>query len=743
MRRAGERRVAPETQQAMDERDPNNASQTAGGPSPARRYLPLALDVRATRWLVVGGGRVAARKVEKLVEYGADVTVLAPSLSARLQQAVDRHAAAWRQAEYDSSRLHGFAYVVAAAADPALNIRIEHDAAERNLPTCVVCPGRFSSMIFPAAHTDEEVTVAVHSNGRDCAASKEIRNQIANLLQQRRDRPCRLGVVGVTRLHVPYDVFERLKRAAKEFAPADFGNAEVLFLATCQRWECWFLAPSPLPVVHDVLRLVQERAGVVLERHGSALYRQVDSAAFRHLLRVLTGLDSPLRGETEIVGQFRSALARWAAEDRPRLNDVATECLATQKRIRRESGLASGGGSWAAATVSLLDGHVRGGAPSRVAVVGCGSLGKAVSLRLRERGDSVLPFSTRARAAGVEWCDEHGLAVYPPEALPGFLADLHSVVLTAKLPVQVRQRLEERLALNHLAVVDLTGEGGSGGGDAGGRRFSLEDVGRRPFSGAQAARVECAERLACFYAVKLAAARRCSPQLATPGTYRIGGRSSKLSCAQMKELLDFLFVLAPGATFELVRMGTPGDRDKTTPLPAVRDDDFFTRDIDEALLRGEVDLAVHSAKDLPECMPQGLCVAALTPSYAPWECLVSLDGRALGELPPGAVVGTSSERRRQRLLELRPDLTPREIRGNVPDRLRQLDEGQFDALVLAAVGLVRLELADRISQVFSLEEFPPMPGQGALALVVREDDTDLRHALQPLDLGERDGLPWA
>jgi len=159
--------------------------------------------------------------------------------------------------------------------------------------------------------------------------------------------------------------------------------------------------------------------------------------------------------------------------------------------------------------------------------------------------------------------------------------------------------------------------------------------------------------------------------------------------------------------------------------------------VDESLLTGQADLAVHSAKDLPTQPAKRLCVAAILPSVSPGECLVSRNGATLEQLPPGARVGTSSERRRAGLAVLRPDLLAVDVRGNVPERIHQMDAGRFDALLLAAAGLIRLGMQDRISEAFSPAVFPPAPGQGSLALVVREDDMELRRFLEPLDLAER------
>jgi len=214
-----------------------------------------------------------------------------------------------------------------------------------------------------------------------------------------------------------------------------------------------------------------------------------------------------------------------------------------------------------------------------------------------------------------------------------------------------------------------------------------------------------------------------------------------MSRVQLQNVSDLLGALDPNAVCETTTLDTPGDRDRQTPLPEVTEGDFFTRDLDQALLRGEADLAVHSAKDLPESLAEGLCVAAWVPMGVDWECLTTRRGETLAELPAGARIGTSSVRRSAAIAALRPDLRPVSIRGNVPDRLAQMDAGKFEGLVLSAAGLVRLGLQGRISEVFSPTAFPPPSGQGHLALVVRREDMELRRFLEPLDLSDREELP--
>lgn len=215
---------------------------------------------------------------------------------------------------------------------------------------------------------------------------------------------------------------------------------------------------------------------------------------------------------------------------------------------------------------------------------------------------------------------------------------------------------------------------------------------------------------------------------------RIGTRPSRLARAQVEEFLALWREVVGDTAFDILVLSTPGDHDKETPL-TVAPDDFFTRTLDEALLDGRIDLAVHSAKDLPQAMPAGLTVAAYTPPLDVRECLISRGGESLSQLQPGAVVGTSSQRRRDHLLILRPDLVARPIRGNIEERLAQLAAGEYQALLMAYCALLRLGLSRLASEVFAPQYFPPSPGQGQLAVVVRSDDYELREALLPLNAG--------
>lgn len=188
-----------------------------------------------------------------------------------------------------------------------------------------------------------------------------------------------------------------------------------------------------------------------------------------------------------------------------------------------------------------------------------------------------------------------------------------------------------------------------------------------------------------------------------------------------------------GADVELVPISTRGDREQTGPIGAIGTQGVFTKELQRALLAGEIDLAVHSLKDLPTEPVEGLTLAAVPARGPIGDCLVSPRYRTLDDLPQGAVVGTGSQRRRAQLLHVRPDLKLVDVRGNVDTRLRKVSEGEYAALVLAEAGLVRLKLEANIAQVLPKSIMLPAVGQGALGIEARVDDAGTLAVLAKLD----------
>ncbi len=216
----------------------------------------------------------------------------------------------------------------------------------------------------------------------------------------------------------------------------------------------------------------------------------------------------------------------------------------------------------------------------------------------------------------------------------------------------------------------------------------------------------------------------------------IATRESALALWQAHHVRDRLMSLHPGLQVELLGMTTQGDQILDVTLNKIGGKGLFVKELEQALLEGRADIAVHSLKDVPMTLPEGFALAAIGEREDPRDAFVSGKYRQLSELPPGAVVGTSSLRRESQLRARYPHLDIQPLRGNVNTRLRKLDEGLYDAIILAAAGLKRLGFADRIAALLEPEQSLPAAGQGALGIEIRSDREDLLPILAPLHHSE-------
>ena len=213
-------------------------------------------------------------------------------------------------------------------------------------------------------------------------------------------------------------------------------------------------------------------------------------------------------------------------------------------------------------------------------------------------------------------------------------------------------------------------------------------------------------------------------------TIIIGTRSSKLALWQADYVADCLRREYPGLRVEKKLMTTKGDKILDAPLAKIGGKGLFTKELEVDMLQGGIDLAVHSLKDMPTEVPEGLMLAAITKRFDPGDAVVSPQYRTFAALPQGAKVGTSSLRRKAQLLHARPDLRIEDLRGNVNTRLRKLEEEHFDAVILAVAGLKRLGFGERITDVLPREMCLPAVGQGALAIETRAEDKEMQAMLE-------------
>jgi len=212
----------------------------------------------------------------------------------------------------------------------------------------------------------------------------------------------------------------------------------------------------------------------------------------------------------------------------------------------------------------------------------------------------------------------------------------------------------------------------------------------------------------------------------------IATRGSKLALWQANFVASLIRERYRGIQIELKRIKTSGDKILDVPLARIGGKGLFVKEIEECLLRGEADIAVHSMKDVPAQLPEGLEIAVIPPREEPWDCLLSLSYPSLKDLPPQAQVGTSSLRRQAQLRALRPDIEIKMLRGNLDTRVRKLKQGEFDAIVVAMAGLRRLGIVAPYMQKLCLPKFYPAVAQGALGIEVSSENRRVKRLISPL-----------
>lgn len=220
--------------------------------------------------------------------------------------------------------------------------------------------------------------------------------------------------------------------------------------------------------------------------------------------------------------------------------------------------------------------------------------------------------------------------------------------------------------------------------------------------------------------------------MSAPTTLRIATRKSPLAMWQAEHIKARLEAMHEGLQVELITFTTKGDIILDTPLAKIGGKGLFVKELEVAMQAGEADIAVHSMKDVPMEFPEGLELGVICERENPHDAFVSNTYKSIDELPQGAVVGTSSLRRQCQIQQLRPDLQIKSLRGNVQTRLGKLDAGEFDAIILAAAGLLRMEMDDRIASFIPAEQSLPAGGQGALGIEWRANDEAIHNLIKPL-----------
>lgn len=572
--------------------------------------------------------------------------------------------------------------------------------------------------------------------------------------------------VGLNQQSAPVQVREKFAVAPAKLAEAGSklaridGVKEVVVVSTCNRTE-YYTVFEDGKGPDKLLEWLGGDLGVSREEILQ-LYRREGADAVRHLCRVVGGLDSMVLGETEIFGQVKKAYsaALGAGLTGGVLNRLFQRAFGVGKRLRRETSIQSGATSVGNVAVELAEkifGHLRN---SSVLVLGAGEMSRVTAQSLLSRGAQSIMVSNRSFDRAAALADELGGRAVGFDEWTRELEHIDVVISATGAPHAVLRReqvepIRRQRRFRPLFLIDIAVPRDIDPAVAELDEVYLYDIDTLEQIAGEARMRRQAQIAACEAIIdeeleKLKLARKLAVnegQAEKP--FRIGTRGSALAIAQAAMTEQMLAVTRPGLVLERKVIKTTGDKRTDVSLKELAagedgvDKGVFIKELETALAAGEIDVAVHSLKDVPTELDPAFELAAVLPRAGVADVVVSRCAGGLDGLAAGARIGTSSVRRARQLQWLRPDLVVADIRGNVPTRMGKLAAGEFDAVMLAEAGLrrlgydlgsvLRVEGADLHVAVLDETEFLPAAGQGAIGLEIRAGDDHAREVARCLN----------
>lgn len=451
---------------------------------------------------------------------------------------------------------------------------------------------------------------------------------------------------------------------------------------------------------------------------------EVPDAVARHLFRVVCGLESAIVGERAVQGQVKEAYqaARNSSVKLSAGLHKLFECaLQIGKRVRTETQISQGAVSHSLAAIEIIEQQKMDLINAHITIIGVNKLTEDIIKFLKNKGAKVMMLANRTEEKARKMAEPYGINVSQLDEKGAFLQETdilisatssdHAIIYQEDLNPN-RKLLAIDLAFPRdidPAVHDLENV----------TLYNLQDVERKVQENI-AVRADEVQKAELMIEEEIGLLREIMARRRSHQTIRIVARGSRLSQLQVEEVMQRM----PEVPYKLTTTKSLGDKNMNISLlNGEAPDDIFTRELDLALLKGEADVAIHSAKDLPEQLNGGLEVIALYEAFDKTDSLVSRDNLSLADLPAGSRIGTSSPLRRKELMTLRPDLEVVGIRGCIEDRVQQVRSGKIDAAIVATCALKRLDMKDEIAEILP---FATHPMQGRLAVTARKGRKDLK-----------------
>jgi hydroxymethylbilane synthase len=513
---------------------------------------------------------------------------------------------------------------------------------------------------------------------------------------------------------------------------------ECLALSTCNRTEIYVASYEQDRALDELSKYLSLKSAIPLAQLQKHLYRHTSMEAAAHLFRVFAGIDSMLLGENEIHGQLLEAW-KIASEEktcRSVLDALFHKAASCSKKIRCETNLSSGTVSSGSAVVALAKTFPLGDRElPQVLIIGAGQIAEIVARRMQKNFSSSLNICNRTaqRAQDLAHQINAGFVSYHcleqelirTDLVVSCTSSSEMIITASQLRAVMKQRKHRALYIIDMAMpLDIDPEAQN---IEHLHLFTLDDLQDVIHKGLELRKASSrqAEEIIQKQLQHFPDAFSITPSK----TIRIGTRDSLLALSQTQQLCEQLKKRFPSCKWELVPVKTRGDLASEIPLYQMGGEGVFVKYLETLLLSNEIDMAVHSLKDLPVVLPEGLILAAIPERLDPSDALITPTGLTLDKLVTGAVIGTGSLRRRAQLLAYRRDLCVQHIRGNVDTRIQKMHQQHMDGIILASAGLLRLGREAYISQNLPYDLCLPAVGQGALGIEIRQSDSDLKQCL--------------
>ncbi|MFN4245233.1 MAG: glutamyl-tRNA reductase [Brevinematia bacterium] len=499
---------------------------------------------------------------------------------------------------------------------------------------------------------------------------------------------------------------------------------EVVIISTCNRFEIY--GHTSRYSKNEINNIILSSLNV-LPSDRRFFYFITSEDAIRHIFNVASGLDSKIIGESQIYDQVKKSYyyALSIRKTRYFLNKLFQKALFVASKVRKKYSIGDGNVSLGSIIKNEISKVFRS---PKILIVGTGEVVKSIIPHLKTISNNIRLISTKHLDRAISLSRTFNINFGKFRSLKKIIKDYNVIITATNCPFPIidnkyLKKIKYNTLIFDLAIprnvkIDFIPNNI--------KLYNIDDIceisnenisDRKSF-------VLPAKELINHEVMNFMDSIKCD---LSKRKILIGSRKSKLAQKQVEEFFSMISKKIPSlkVRFEVKYFDTTGDLDKETPIYKIEGSDFFTDIIEEKLEKGEIDIAIHSAKDLPDIHKDNLITISITESIDKTDCLVlrrDLKNYSINTIPSNSIIGVSSRRRIEQLKKIRPDLLTKDIRGNIEERLSKLDNGEYDGIIMATIALKRLGLEDRISEVLPTTIFDTNPLQGSLAIQIRKED---------------------